>query len=128
MAKDSDETSVNLINLSGFGQVRLGRGLIGKTSLAVMAAIAAFGAIGVTMSGSHYLQFLICIIILALIGAYLAACFWYAGKNPEAVLLEGAELLQWRQMEMAAKNLPSNLPDNNVAPPREIESKSEEVT
>jgi hypothetical protein len=114
--------SQDWLNLSRFGKVKLGQGVVGKTTYATVAAVLAFGAIGWAISGaSPTLAFTICVFIFLVITAYLAAILWYAHKNPGPALLEGAELIQFRQLEMAAKDRPAEIPSANVPPPPAID-------
>ena len=59
--------------------------------------------------------------IFLVITAYLAAILWYWHRNSWAGALEGAELIQFRQLEMAAKDRPAEIPSANVPPPPAID-------
>jgi hypothetical protein len=49
--------------------------------------------------------------------AYLAAVMWFAHRHPEQALLEGAEIIQYREQEMAVKGV-STLPQvQSTEPP-----------
>lgn len=58
---------------------------------------------------------------------YLRSVLKFADKNPAASLLEGAELLQWQQTELAAKGtgpfppLPTSLPPKEIPANVEVE-------
>ena len=47
------------------------------------------------------------VIAVALFLFYFISTQRFADKNPGVALLEGAELIRWKQVELAAKNLPS---------------------
>jgi hypothetical protein len=105
------------ISASGLDRIRLARGVVGKTSYVAGAAILALAAIGVVLREP---TFLLAIggIIAAVFVVYFAGVIWFAHHHPGESLLEGAELIQWRQMEMAAKDLSLPPPE----PQREIGS------
>ena len=124
MGTDSKDPAAtfNLFSLQGLGQVRLGHGLIGKMCLAVVVAIGALGSIAIAIGGpnAHWFQITIAVFILLIIGSFGTAAFWYGVKYPQVVLLEGGELIQWRQMDMAAKGATEVLPTQNVEPPKAV--------
>jgi hypothetical protein len=111
-----------LINLSAFGKVRLGQGVVGKISYVAAILMTGLGVIGWTL-GDGYLKLAVAVLMVLAGAGYLTSVLWYADKHPQTSLLEGADLVQWRQLEMAARDKPPLIPDANVAPPIAIESK-----
>jgi len=93
--------------------------VVGKTAYLAAAAILALGAIGWAIRDS-YLAFVIACFILVLAGGALWRIFKYAEEHPESSLLEGAELIQWKQLEMAAKGLLHPPIGENIEPPKVI--------
>lgn len=65
--------------------------------------------------GAKYLLVMALVLLLAFF-AYLAAMLWFAHQYPEQALLEGAEIIQYREQEMAAKGTPS-LPSSRLTTP-----------
>jgi hypothetical protein len=47
------------------------------------------------------------VLIFILFVSYLIGVLWFSNRHPGLALLEGADLIQWRQLEMAAKGLPA---------------------
>jgi hypothetical protein len=45
------------------------------------------------------------ILIAALFVLYFLGALWFVHHHPGEALLEGAELIRWRQMEIAAKDV-----------------------
>jgi hypothetical protein len=41
---------------------------------------------------------------------------WFANRHPGVALLEGAELIQWRQMDIAAKTI-SSIENKSISEP-----------
>jgi hypothetical protein len=37
---------------------------------------------------------------------YFSGTLWFANRHPGVALLEGAELIQWRQMDLATETVP----------------------
>ncbi len=104
------------IKASSLGKVRMGRGVVGKTS---HVAIAFFAVLAIIAYGTKNDW------VLAGVGLIAAAVFvWlvdrlfrFSEKNPTLALMEGAELIAWQQIEMAAKGVTRLPPDNSIADP-----------
>ena len=62
-------------------------------------------------------------LMLLVFGGYLFCLMRYAERFPYQAMLEGADLVQLRQIEMADKGHTPEIPTANVAPPIVIESK-----
>jgi ABC-type branched-subunit amino acid transport system permease subunit len=91
------------IKLEGLDRIRLGRGVIGKASY--VAAAAIFGLIVVALAlRDSTLLLIIGTLIAAVFAIYFFGALWFSNKHPGVALLEGAELIQWRQLEVAASN------------------------
>ena len=108
------------INVEQFDRVKLGRGVVGKSAYIAAAAILVLAAVALRADGSFVLYAAIgaCLIIFLV---YFVGVLWFATKNPGAALLEGAELIQWRQMEMGLKGVDALPAAPNVEPPTQIE-------
>jgi hypothetical protein len=90
-------------------RVRLGRGLIGRM------ATAFWGVCGLLIVVAFKLNDPWMLVIIAGTGsilflALLIGVLWFGHRNPGPALLEGSQLIVWRQVELAAKGL--------VAPPQ----------
>lgn len=90
--------------------VRLGRGVVSKTSyiaavpLIVWAFVVWRWSESVLMDGG--------LLVIGLIATVFSAWFIrstrsFAERNPALALLEGAELIEWRKMEVAAQGMPT---------------------
>lgn len=90
--------------------VRLGRGVVSKTSyvaavpLVVWAFVVWRWSDNLAMDGG--------LLFIGLIATAFALWFIrstraFAERNPALALLEGAELIEWRKMEVAAQNIPA---------------------
>jgi hypothetical protein len=96
------------IRASGLDRIRLARGVVGKASYVAAAAVIALAAVAWGLRDSTFL-FADAILIVLLFAAYFAGVLWFANKHPGVALLEGAELIQWRQLDIAASNQPSEI-------------------
>jgi hypothetical protein len=47
-------------------------------------------------------------LIVILFVIYFFGALWFANRNPGLALLEGAELIQWRQLDIAASDVPDH--------------------
>lgn len=94
------------VSESSLDRVRLAQGVVGKSSYVAGTALLALLVVAFSLRDSGYLLAVGCI-ILVLFCAYFGGVLWFANKHPDMALLEGAELVKWRQIEMAAKGQPS---------------------
>lgn len=108
------------INASSLDRIRLARGVVGKASYVALAAVLALGGVAWRLSDPIYL--LIAAVLIVLVFAiYFSGTLWFANRHPGVALLEGAELIQWRQMDIAAKtvssieNKPISEPETSVS-------------
>jgi hypothetical protein len=108
------------ISASSLDRIRLTRGVVGKASYVATAALLVLGTIAVTLRPDA--PILLALLAVFVFLAYFAGTLWFAHQHPGVALLEGAELIQWRQMEIAAKDtvLTPALTVNTESPP-EIE-------
>lgn len=75
---------------------------MGKTSWVVAAAVLVVGGIAVGIPDTSY-RFVLALGVLGLCVVYFVGVVLFAHRHPGVSLLEGAELIQWRQMDIAAK-------------------------
>jgi hypothetical protein len=108
------------INASSLDRIRLARGVVGKASYVAVAAVLALGGIAWRLRDPIYLL-VAAVLILLVFAIYFSGTLWFANRHPGVALLEGAELIQWRQMDIAAKtissieNKPISEPDTPVS-------------
>lgn len=118
MAEQGEPASRGLgINISGLDHVRLARGVVGNATYVVCAAFAAIAAVGWAFSGRPEIALTIICIIAAVAGLYLVGNWLFAHLHPDVALLGGAELLRWRELDMAAKGIKILPDDPNITPP-----------
>lgn len=102
--------------MQAIGHIRLARGVVGKASVVAGITLLVLGAIAwridagllLIMTGAVLLAFF----------AYLAGVLWFAHKHPEQALLEGAEIIQYREQELGARGLPEAPASRLTTPPR----------
>lgn len=92
--------------INNVAKVKLGGGIFGKTCTVLIVIAVTFGAIAWIANNLW-----VCILALVLIAIIAFVLLWrlinFADKNPQAVILEGAEFLVHQQIELAAKGIPS---------------------
>ncbi|SDT17785.1 hypothetical protein [Bradyrhizobium canariense] len=94
------------VSESSLDGVRLAQGVVGKSSYVAGVALLALLVVAYSLRDSGYLLAVACFIVVLFFG-YFAGVLWFANKHPDMALLEGAELVKWRQIEMAAKGQPA---------------------
>jgi hypothetical protein len=119
----TDPTNFNrtlLSRMQALGHIRLARGVVGKASVVAGIALLALSAISWRIEA----RFLLWVVgaVLLLFFAYLAAVLWFAHRHPEQALLEGAEIIQYRQQEMAkgVLDLPRSPPTTPAPSPARL--------
>ena len=100
-----DETIKTALEKVGLSQesidrVRLGRGVIGRSTYAVGAALAVLGIIAWRIDPKDLLT--LAWIAGGLFAVYFIGALWFSARHPGISLLEGADLLRWRQMDQVA--------------------------
>ena len=105
-------------------RIKLGRGVVGKSSYVAAAAFLVLAVAAVRITGSTLFAILIVAAVLLFL-IYFIGTLWFAAKNPGLALLEGAELIQWRQMDMGAKGVTSLPTGPNTEPSHHIEGPAE---
>jgi hypothetical protein len=122
---DIRETLENVgIRASAFQSIRLPRGLVGKASYVAALALIGLAIIAWGLKDPALLIAIGCLIVL-LFALYFAGVLWFANKHPGVALLEGAELIQWRQLEIAASDVPTIRDASPKEPPTLSESDGE---
>jgi len=125
MAKEND--AWNWPGLGAFHAIRMGPGVVGRTSTVVLAMILVGGVAIWALKGSAAAVLAIVGATLLLAIGYVATAFWYANKHPQFATLEGAELVRYKEVELAASSpeiidLSAN-PSANAAPPLALTSR-----
>ncbi len=98
----------------GIERIKLGRGVVGKTTLVCLGLMVVLGIVAYRLEGNW---FLISVALLAgfLFILYLFKVFSFATTNPGEALLEGAELITWKRIDLAAKGI-EKLPESTLMP------------
>jgi hypothetical protein len=123
---------VNLDNLfgsspdksSGLIKFQFGwRGVVGKL------AYVALGAMVVLIFVAHELRdptllFILAVMAMLLFVIFLGGVLWLCSRHPQLALLEGAEIIQYRQLDMASKGDDRPPQGPNTEPPPLIEGPS----
>lgn len=98
--------------IKSVSKVKLGGGIFGKTCTVIMVIAVTFGFIS-WVSGNIW----VCVASIGLTFIMAFVLLWrlinFANKNPQAVILEGAEFLVHQQIELASKGIPS-IPIQNI--------------
>jgi hypothetical protein len=103
-----------LFSESKANQIKLGQGVVGKSTYALGAVSVVFAIIAYRanveflpwvagITGGLYVFYYLCTIV-------------YAWINPGPALLEGAHLIQWQKAELSAKHLQYPPADSPVLP------------
>jgi hypothetical protein len=98
--------------------IKLGNGVVGKTTNAIMALLAFLSVVAFRISQDMLLYIGAAGALIFLI--YFAVVIVFAKKYPNIAALEGAELIAWRQMDMAASDPKIIEGAPNTAPPPQI--------
>jgi len=89
-------------------RIRMGRGVVGKISYVTAIALPVLGAVAYIISKSNpVMSFYIAIMIVAITLIYIVGVLLFSHKHPSTALLEGADLILWRQIDLAAKGITS---------------------
>ncbi|HEY8871640.1 MAG TPA: hypothetical protein VIM52_01310 [Stellaceae bacterium] len=90
--------------MQDLGHIRLAHGVVGKASVVAGIALLVLGGIAWRIDAS--LLLIMAGIILLTFLVYFGSVLWFAHRHPEQALLEGAEIIQYRELELAARGAP----------------------
>lgn len=89
--------------------IHLSQGVVGKSSFIVGILIATI--MGVALFSPHIWLQVTCIGLSVFVFlVYFASILWFAHRNPAAALLEGADLVEYKQAELSAMH--QSAPEN----------------
>ena len=106
-------------------KAKLGRGVVGRLTYIALGVLGVAGLIAYRLEASASTSLLILGAGAGVVALLFAAgILWYGHNHPEAALLEGVELLHWKQLDQAAKD-PSIIVDaieviDDAPPPKEL--------
>jgi hypothetical protein len=90
------------VSESSLDRIRFAQGVVGKSSYVAGTALLALLVVAFSIRDSAYLLAVACFILVLFFG-YFVGVLWFAHEHPDMALLEGSELVKWRQIDMAAK-------------------------
>jgi hypothetical protein len=98
---------VGITKGGSFQRIRLGRGAAGKATNIMLGVCAVFGVIAVALGGNVTALMILAAMLMVLALIVIWGVLDFARANPAQALLEGADLVKWREIDMAAKNIPA---------------------
>lgn len=108
MSSDGDPSALVEKVLEAGRNVRFGKGVVSKTSYIAAFVVAVWGIVAWKWSESLIMDagLLVAGTVVTAFGVwFIGGTRRFAERNPELALFEGAQLLEWRKMEVAAKGL-----------------------
>lgn len=104
-------------------QIRFSRGVVGKMSYVAASFVIGTAVVAYSCTEAQY-KFYIVLTGASMFFAYMLAVLFFSYLNPTAALLEGADYVDMKRIELqvAAKDQQPVLPSANVAPPIAITS------
>lgn len=91
-----------LPELGGFQSIKLGKGVLGKTApLAAGIVVLALGTIVILRNADPMIILAVYGSALITVMVFVGCAFWYGQKHPAEALLEGGELVRYREIEIA---------------------------
>lgn len=107
--------------IGSLAKLKLGKGLSGKIIQALMVGIVVAGALIAFVSDPALRTGLI-ILLLVFVYLIIDRVLIFTENNPLTAVLEGGELVKYKQIEMAGRGQPPSLPTANVAAPTTVET------
>lgn len=103
---------------AALGGVRLGPGVVGRSSYVAVAALVALIVVAWSLGNKPEYLLIVGVLAVVLFLVFFAGVLWFSHNHPDTALLEGAELVKWRQLEIAAKGVKTTpeLAANTPAP------------
>lgn len=97
--------NMRIPELGSFQAIKLGSGVLGKTA-PLMGALVVFACVvvGALRNADPLIIVGIFASVLVSLALFIGSAFWYARTYPGEALLEGGELLRYREMDLAAND------------------------
>jgi intracellular septation protein A len=111
------------VSAESFDKIKLGRGIVAKISRVAITALLALGAATLAMHDDQ-LRMIAIAVLAVVFFIYVGVVVYLTSKHPLTSILEGAELVAWRRMDMGVKGLAALPEAINVSQPHQIASKS----
>lgn len=93
-----------LPDLSSITRMRLGPGIIGRTSHVMLGLIFVAGLAFVFLRNDGLTIANLLWALIALTAAYLFGAFWYATKFPHASIMDGADFVRHAEVTQSARD------------------------
>ncbi len=106
-----------------YDRVKLGTGVVGKLTTGLVALFSLLGVVAFGLRGQESALLAVAGSGVIVFLAFCAGVAIYAVKFPQMAALEGADLIKWRQMDMAAKTPEIIVEQSNTSPPPMIEAR-----
>jgi hypothetical protein len=100
------------------GRVRLGRGVVGKVTNAFIAVAVVVAAAILSLSGQPWLIFALALLFALGFFVYQRSILNFARRNPHLALMDGAEVTDYKRLELAAKGIPLPPPSPLMGDPQ----------
>lgn len=99
------KSKMRIPELGGFQAIKLGSGVLGKTA-PLMGGVLILAVVTITAlrNADPLLVAAIFAFTLLVVVAYIIYAFWYGRKYPAEALLEGGELIRYREMDLATND------------------------
>jgi hypothetical protein len=100
-------------------RIRFGKGVLGRLTTNLIAILSVLGPLAAVSLAFGYPLIAIGRIVVC-VGVYFnnhISTMRFAYQNPDAALLEGADFVRVREIEMAMKDLPSSVSAPNIEAP-----------
>lgn len=104
MGQGDEAANSNSPPWGGFQQVKFGAGVIGKTAPVAAALLVPILAAMYFLSAFPWMVFTLAVLAALIVAGFIGLAFWYANKHPDFAVLEGGELVRYREIELAAKD------------------------
>ncbi|HAO2891964.1 TPA: hypothetical protein IHM15_004566 [Escherichia coli] len=103
MAKN-DSRQINIPGLGQFHLIKFGPGVIGRTTTVISLLIFAFVPAMYFLRDEKWMVFSLILILTCLVIGFVGWSFRFAEKNPALAVTEGAEVVRYMELELAAKD------------------------
>lgn len=114
--------NLNLLKSANFSRIKFGGGIVGKTSNVSISLLIIIGIIAYNKIENEWAILALLLMMALLFVFYLVKILSFAEKNPEIAVLEGMELIKYKEVGLAAKGLPNPESNkNNVDNPCKLE-------
>ena len=114
-----DFSIIKNLSTKNLSKIKFGRGVVGKVNNLGIVSLIVMAIFACTIKNES----MVFAFVIVILGAFLFYCkyvFAFAAKNPEIAVLDGAEFVTYKQVELGSKEITVPQPSSSIERPSKL--------